>query len=67
MALQEIKDAVEAGKIVCWKNNSYVVKKDNLGQWLICHYNGYCIGLTWNDDTTMNGAESDFYIEQDLP
>ena len=67
MNLKEIKAAVEAGEIVCWKSNSYIVIKDNLGQWLICHYNGYCIGLTWDDNATMNGAEEDFYIESDLP
>lgn len=67
MNLEEIKAAVESGKIVCWKNKGYVVKKDGIGQWHICHYRGSCIGLTRNDNITMNGAEEDFYIESDLP
>ena len=63
MTLQEIKDAVNSGKNVCWKNEFYEVIVDKKGQWLIkCHMNGSCIGLTWSDDVTLNGKESDFFI-----
>ena len=63
MTLQEIKDAVEAGKTVCYVNDGSIVIKDKLGQWLIvCIGNSYTIGLTWRDGVTMNGKEKDFYI-----
>jgi hypothetical protein len=63
MTLQEIKDAVEAGKTVCVGNTSYVVIKDSIDQWLI-HYlgNDYYIGLTHRDGVTLNAKEQDFFI-----
>ena len=63
MTLQEIKTAVEEGKKVYWKNGSYQVIKDKIGQWLIKHSGGHCIGLTWQDEITMNGEEKDFFIQ----
>lgn len=64
MKLQEIKDAVEAGKTVCWKNDAYVVIKAN-DEWLIkCTLNDNCIGLTWRDNKTMNGEEKDFFVKE---
>ena len=63
MNLQEIKSAVESGKIVHWKTDSYNVIKDRKGQWLIhCILNNYYIGLTWLDGKTMNGDARDFFI-----
>lgn len=63
MNLEQIKEAVEAGKIVCWANSSYQVIKDDIGQWLIHRaQNDWTIGLTHQDGTTLNGAESQFYI-----
>jgi hypothetical protein len=63
MTLQEIKDAVLAGKTVHWASKAYVVVKDNVGQWLIeCRLNESCIGLTWSDGVTMNGKEDEFFI-----
>lgn len=64
MNVEEIKAAVDEGKIVHWKNTAYRVIKDNIGQYLI-HYPGppeNYIGLTWQDGKTLNGEEKDFYI-----
>jgi hypothetical protein len=61
MNVGEIKAAVEAGHTVCWSNPSYEVVKDSIGQWLIKHANGHCIGLTWRDGVTLNGNEEDFF------
>ncbi len=62
MTLEEIKSAVNSGKKVFYQNEAYEVIVDKIGQWLIkCHINGSCFGLTWADDVTMNGKESDFY------
>jgi hypothetical protein len=64
MTLSEIKNAVDAGLTVHWSNGLYRVLKDKVGQYLIlCDQNDYCIGLTWKDGVTLNGKESDFYIE----
>lgn len=63
MKLQEIKDAVESGKTVCWKSKIYKVVRDNVGQWLIrCTINDNYISLTHKDGVTMNGNEDEFYI-----
>ena len=62
MTLQQIKQAVLTGHIVHWSNDSYQVVYNN-GIWLIQCVNGHCIGLTWLDGVTMNGDESEFYIE----
>lgn len=63
MNLQQIKQAIEAGKKVYWVNNSYEVIKDKIGQYLIVHDRGHCIGLTWQDGVTLNGDERDFFIQ----
>lgn len=61
---QEIKDAVDAGKPVCWANDSYEVIKDNIDQYLIhCIWNDDYIGLTWRDGETLNGKLEEFYIK----
>lgn len=63
MTLNEIKQAVEAGKTVHWSNQAYKVVKDDLGQWLIvCSINNYAFGLTWRDGATMNGKPEDFFV-----
>lgn len=63
MTLEQIKEAVEAGKTVCWANSSYQVIKDDIGQWLIHRAeNDWTIGLTHQDGTTLNGRESQFFI-----
>ena len=64
MKLTEIKQAIQEGKKVFWANTNYEVIKDNIGQYLIkCRLNGRCIGLTWLDNSTMNGEEKDFFCE----
>lgn len=64
MSLEEIKSAVLAGKTVHHHNNLYVVIYDKAtDQWFInCTANNYCIGLTWQDGTTMNGKPEEFYV-----
>lgn len=62
MTLQEIKDAVIAGKKVCWSTEAYEVRHNN-GQWLIvCTINNDAIGLTWRDGVTLNGKPKDFFV-----
>jgi hypothetical protein len=64
VTLAEIKAAVDAGKTVHWANTSYTVVKDHLGRYLIvCSTNDDSIGLTWQDGTTLNGAEDQFFLE----
>lgn len=59
----QIKRAVDKGLTVHWKNNAYTVIKDSIGQYLIkCALNNSCIGLTWQDGITLNGKETDFYL-----
>ena len=63
MTLQQIKDAIAAGKTVHWSSPMYRVIKDGRGEYLIkCTANNSCVGLTWCDDVTMNGKEEEFFI-----
>lgn len=63
MTIEEIKEAVNSGKKVYCGNSAYEVIKDKIGQWLIkCTLNDYCIGLTWQDGTTLNAKAEDFFI-----
>lgn len=63
MNTNEIKQAIEAGKQVCWAADHYKVIKDRIGQFLIlCETNESCIGLTSRDGSKLNGNEEDFYI-----
>lgn len=64
MTLQEIKEAVDAGKTVCWSNKGYKVVKGS-SQYLIKYIqNNHCIGLTWQDGVTLNGKEDEFFISE---
>jgi hypothetical protein len=63
MNLSEIKQAIANGQTVCWSNIGYQVIKDSKENYLIKHHSGNCIGLTWQDNTTLNGKESDFFIK----
>lgn len=66
MTLEEIKNAVDEGRTVHWATPGYTVVKDDLGQYLIkCRSNGSCIGLTWQDGTTLNAKPDSFYIEEE--
>lgn len=63
MNAQEIKTAVDNGQTVNWKSPAYIVIKDSKNQYMIkCTSNNHCIGLTWADETTLNGKEEDFTI-----
>jgi len=63
MNTNEIKAAVDQGKTVHWSNSNYVVIKDDRGEYLIKSIcNNHYIGLTWCDDMTLNGKESEFFI-----
>ena len=66
MTLQEIKAAVMAGHTVHWANTAYIVKyAPAIDEFLIyCLLNGTCIGLTWQDGTTMNGREDQFFMAE---
>jgi len=67
MTLQEIKDAVENGKIVCLESEIYEVRKDNLKQWhIVCTSNDSCIGLTHKDGITLNGLNKQFFVKKDV-
>lgn len=68
MTLEEIKSAVNAGKTVHWSHDGYHVICDALGQWFIrCAANDNMIGLTWQDNVTMNGKPKDFFIALPTP
>ena len=67
MTLNQIKEAVDSGKRVCWSNRSYEIVHDSVDQWLICYVaTDYCIGLTHSDGVTMNGREDQFFIDDDV-
>ena len=51
-----IRAAVDAGKKV--RADDYMdVVKDSKGQYLLKGPGGYCIGLTWADNTTLNAKK----------
>lgn len=62
--IQDIKDAVNAGKVVNWCHAGYTVVCDKYGQWFIKHAHG-CIGLH-SKDNVLNGNIDDFYVEYTL-
>jgi uncharacterized protein (DUF2345 family) len=62
MTLEEIKAAVDAGKVVHWASGLYQVKKTGKRYDVVCSQNGSAIGLTWQDGKTMNGEPEEFYI-----
>ena len=67
MKLNEIKQALAEGRKVYHGNKNYEVIRDKIGQYLIvCSFNGYTIGLTHKDGQTMNGEESDFFMDLDM-
>jgi hypothetical protein len=64
MTLEEIKEAVEAGKKVHWASTLYDVVKGPHDWFIICNANQHAIGLTHRDGVTMNGKEEDFFINE---
>lgn len=67
MTLEQIKQAVAAGKTVYWSSKAYrVVKTTNRSgddYSILCTLNSSRIGLTWADDVTLNGKEEDFFTD----
>lgn len=67
MTIQEIKQAVDAGKTVNWVNGLYEVRKDRYSRYLIvCTSNGYTIGLTNLAGDKLNGEENEFFIAPEI-
>jgi hypothetical protein len=64
MTAKEIREAVDQGKTVLWLSEGYVVIKSKNDYLIKCVSNNHCIGLTWADDTTLNGDESEFFIKE---
>ena len=63
MSLSEIKDAVEAGKVVHWANTGYVVIKDRLGQFLVKFTsNDNCVGLDNRYGYKLNFKPEEFFL-----
>ena len=62
MNLEEIKEAVRAGKKVHWSNELYEVIEGKYEFLINCVQNDYCIGLTHRDGITMNGRPEQFFI-----
>jgi hypothetical protein len=67
MTLEQIKARVDGGKIVHWANEAYQVIGDYHNGYVIqCIDNRSCIGLTWTDGKTLNGAETEFYLKEEI-
>ena len=67
MTVQEIKQAVDNGKTVLWKDCGYEVIKSNDDYFIKCRSNNHMIGLTWSDDVTLNGKEEDYLLVDPEP
>lgn len=65
MNLEQIKRAVDAGKVVHWGNAAYRVICDSSGEYLIGYRIGHksenYIGLTHRDGVTLNGRPDEFF------
>ena len=66
MKASEIRRALDEGLRVFWADRSYEVIKGKLsGDYFIrSAVTGHCIGLTHYDGITLNGKESDFFIDE---
>ena len=64
MNLDQIKSAVESGEKVFWGNDSYQVIKAKLGEFLVVHDGGSCVGLT-SRSGILQGEEKDFYTAKE--
>lgn len=65
--LQQIQDAIAAGKAVYWQHPDYRVRRFGTlpggSSYFICHVGGRSIPLTMADGKTLNGQEAEFYAE----
>jgi len=64
MTATEIKTAVLDGLTVHWANEAYTVQHLNNDFYIVFAGGKNMIGLTWQDGTTLNGIELDFYISK---
>lgn len=55
----EIEKMVRDGRDIYWKHEGYKVIKDSLGQFLIKHSSGDCVGLS--SEFVYNNTSNDFY------
>jgi len=64
MKLKQIKKAVDQGKKVSWMSDIYQVEFWECQGYVVrCILNDSTIGLTHQDKVTLNGNESEFYIQ----
>lgn len=67
MTAEEIRKAIDDKKRVFWIDENTEVIKDKKNQYLIIDIrNNYCIGLTHQDNTTLNGKEEEFILQTDF-
>jgi hypothetical protein len=66
MKATEIRRALDEGLRVFWGDRSYeVIRGKRSGDCFIrSAVTGHCICLTRSDGVTLNGQESDFFVEQ---
>ena len=65
MTLERIKQEVRKGNYVYYKTPNYrVIEDSHIKDRFLIHsqFNDHYIGLTWQDNRTLNGDESDFYL-----
>ena len=65
--IDEIKAAVDKGKLVFWKTQGYEVVKDKFDNYFIIFQpNKHCIGLTNMDGNLLNGNIEDFFLGEEV-
>jgi len=64
MNIQEIKQAITNGKIVCWSNTSYVVITNSVTNELYLKFipNGHIIGIESDNGELINAKEEELFI-----
>lgn len=64
MTIQEIEDAVDAGKKVYWATTAYIVIKDSLNRYMIqCLLNNSYVMLTDSEGNLSEDAGGFFMLE----
>lgn len=59
MKLEEIKAAVDAGKVVCWNNDNYTVEKNYV---VVCNDNNVAVFILNEENATCG----EFFILENL-
>jgi len=63
MNIDEIKAAVDEGKIIHWGNDNYVVIKNNGGRYKIkSKEDNSCINLSWLENPASSIREDEFFV-----